>query len=156
MAKLSVGDLAPDFELPGTEGTFRLSDHRGQRVVLLFYPGDQTTVCTRQFCSYRDAGPDVSEDLGAVLVGISTKDVASKEKFKAKHGLTTPLLADEDGKVAGAYGVLAKPLKLIKRTVVIVDEEGRIAHVHANPLSLTYDDTDTIRQALAALPVARA
>ncbi len=156
MAKLAVGDLAPDFELPGTEGTFKLSAHRGQRVVLLFYPGDQTAVCTRQFCSYRDAGPDVAEDLGAVLVGISTKDVASKEQFKAKHGLTTPLLADEDGAVADAYGVYVKRLKLIKRTVVIVDEDGRIAHLHANPLSLTYDDTDTIKQALAALPAVRA
>jgi peroxiredoxin Q/BCP len=87
-----------------------------------------------------------------VLVGISTKDVASKERFKAKHGLTTPLLADEDGAVADAYGIYVKRLKMIKRTVMIVDEEGRIAHLHANPLSLTYDDTDTIKQALAALP----
>jgi peroxiredoxin Q/BCP len=152
MAKLSVGDPAPDFELPGTEGPFKLSDHRGQRVVLLFYPADDSPVCTRQFCSYRDAGPSVSEDLGALLVGISTKDLASKEKFKAKHGLTTPLLADDGGKVSSAYGVIAKPLKLVKRTVVIVDEEGRVAHIHANPLSLTYDDTDEIKAALAALP----
>jgi peroxiredoxin Q/BCP len=151
MAKLSVGDPAPDFELPGTEGSFKLSDHRGQRVVLLFYPADDSPVCTRQFCSYRDAGPSVTEDLGAVLVGISTKDLASKEQFKAKHGLTTPLLADEDGSVSAAYGVVAKPLKIVKRTVVIVDEEGRVAHVHGNPLSLTYDDTDEIKQALAAL-----
>jgi peroxiredoxin Q/BCP len=153
MANLSVGDPAPDFELPGTEGPFKLSDHRGERVVLLFYPGDQTAVCTRQFCSYRDAGPSVSEDLGATLVGISTKDLASKEAFKAKHGLTTPLLADEHGEVAGAYGVYSKRLKITKRTVVIIDEDGRIAHIHANPLSLTYDDTDAIKKALAALPV---
>ncbi len=151
MANLSVGDPAPDFELPGTEGPFKLSDHRGERVVLLFYPGDQTAVCTRQFCSYRDAGPSVSEDLGAVLVGISTKDLASKEAFKAKHGLTTPLLADVDGSVADAYGVFSRRLKVTKRTVVIVDEDGRIAHMHGNPLSLTYDDTDTIKKALAAL-----
>ena len=141
MAKLKIGDPAPDFELEGTEGTFKLSDHRGERVVLLFYPGDDTTVCTKQFCSYRDAGPQVSEDLGAVLVGISTKDVA------------TPRLADVDGAVAAAYGVLAKPLKITKRTVVIVDEDGRVAHIHGNTLSLTYDDTDTIRTALATLPV---
>jgi peroxiredoxin Q/BCP len=153
MAKLSVGDPAPDFELPGTEGPFKLSDHRGQRVVLLFYPGDQTAVCTRQFCSYRDAGPAVGEDLGALLVGISTKNLASKEAFKAKHGLTTPLLADEDGAVADSYGVYSRRLKITKRTVVIVDEAGRVAHIHANPLSLTYDDTDAIKSALAALPV---
>lgn len=152
MPKLNVGDPAPDFELDGTEGRFKLSDHRGERVVLLFYPGDDTTVCTRQFCSYRDAGPQVTEELGALLVGISTRDVASKQAFKAKYGLTTPLLADVDGKVADAYGVYSKRLKLTKRTVVIVDEDGRVAHVHANPLSLTYDDTDRIKQALAALP----
>lgn len=154
MAKLSVGDPAPDFELSGTEGTFKLSDHRGERVVLLFYPGDDTPVCTRQFCSYRDAGPSVSADLGALLVGISTKSLASKEAFKAKHGLTTPLLADEDGRVADAYGVYSRRLKVVKRTVVIVDESGRVAHIHGNPLSLTYDDTDAIKKALAALPTA--
>jgi peroxiredoxin Q/BCP len=153
MAKLSVGDPAPDFELQGTEGPFKLSAHRGERVVLLFYPGDDTTVCTKQFCSYRDAGPAVSEDLGALMVGISTKDVASKEAFKAKHGLTTPLLADVDGAVAEAYGVFVKPLKLTKRTVFIIDEDGRVAHKHGNPLSLSFDDTAAIKQALAALPV---
>src|SRR5204862_7588569 len=93
-----TGDTAPDFELQGTEGPFKLSDHRGQRVVLLFYPGDETMVCTKQFCSYRDAGPTVAEDLGAVLVGISTKNLASKEAFKDQHGLTTTLLADEVGR----------------------------------------------------------
>jgi peroxiredoxin Q/BCP len=151
MGKLKIGDPAPDFELEGTEGSFRLSDHRGERVVLLFYPGDDTTVCTKQFCSYRDAGPNVSEDVGALLVGISTKDVASKQRFKEKYGLTTPLLADVDGAVADAYGVFSR-LRITKRTVVIVDEEGRVAHIHANPLSLTYDDTDAIKKALAALP----
>lgn len=151
MGKLKVGDQAPDFELEGTDGAFKLSAHRGERVVLLFYPGDDTTVCTKQFCSYRDAGPQVSEDLGAVMVGISTKDVASKQAFAAKYGLTTPLLADVGGTVAESYGVYVKRLKLVKRAVVIVDENGRVAHIHLNPLSLTYDDTDAIKQALARL-----
>lgn len=153
MAKLSVGDPAPDFTLDGTEGTFTLSEHRGERVVLLFYPGDETMVCTKQMCSYRDRADEVKR-LGATLVGISTKDTSSKEAFKAKHGLTVPLLADQDGAVASAYGQWVKPLKTIKRAVVIVDEQGRIAHQHGNFLSATYDSVDDIAAALAKLPAA--
>jgi peroxiredoxin Q/BCP len=151
MSSLSVGDPAPDFELPGTQGTFKLSDHRGERVVLLFYPGDETMVCTKQFCSYRDRADEFA-DLDATVVGISTKDVASKEAFTAKHGLTVPLLADVDGSVAEAYGIYAKRLKMPKRTVFIVDEDGRIAYRHGNLMSLTYDSVDDLKAALAALP----
>ena len=80
-----VGDLAPDFALEGTEGPFRLSDHRGERVVLLFYPGDDTPVCTKQFCSYRDRADDMSA-LAATVVGISHQDVDSHEAFTATTG----------------------------------------------------------------------
>src|SRR3954469_7491471 len=97
------GDRAPDFELDGTAGRFRLSDHRGERVVLLFYPGDHTPVCTRQFCSYRDNAEDFAA-LDATVVGISSQSVESHESFIAEHGLNVPLLADEDGAVAQAYG----------------------------------------------------
>src|SRR5437773_11248136 len=93
------GDLAPDFELEGTEGPFRLSDHRGRRVVLLFYPADNSPVCTRQFCSYRDHADEV-DDLDAVIVGISGQDLDSHAAFVARHGLNVPLLADTDGAVA--------------------------------------------------------
>jgi len=151
MAKLSVGDLAPDFELEGTDGTFRLSDQRGRRVILLFYPGDNTTVCTRQFCSYRDRAEDLGA-LDAVVVGISTRDVASKEDFTARHNLTVPLLADEDGAVAKAYGLRAPVVGMTKRAVVIVDEDGRVGHLHLNPMSLTFDTVDDLRAALEALP----
>src|SRR4051795_12457047 len=89
------GDPAPDFELEGTEGRFKLSEHRGRRVVLLFYPGDNTPVCTKQFCSYRDRAEDV-DGLGADIVGISSQDLDSHELFKLKHGLNVPLLADVD------------------------------------------------------------
>ena len=85
MAKTpQVGEEAPDFELPGTEGSFRLSEHRGERVVLLFYPGDNTMVCTKQFCSYRDRADDFSQ-LKATVVGISSQDLESHAAFTAKH-----------------------------------------------------------------------
>src|ERR1700733_6966674 len=88
MAKTpNVGEQAPDFELPGTAGTFKLSDHRGERVVLLFYPGDNTPVCKAQFCSYRDRA-DAFAALGATVVGISAQDVVSHQGFIGKNRLT--------------------------------------------------------------------
>ena len=98
----AVGEKAPDFELDGTHGTFKLSDHRGERVLLLFYPGDETTVCTKQFCSYRD-NAEAFGALGVTAVGISGKDVDSKRAFTDKNELTVPLLADPDFAVAKAY-----------------------------------------------------
>jgi peroxiredoxin Q/BCP len=74
-----VGEPAPDFELPGTDRPFKLSEHLGERVVLLFYPGDETMLCTKQFCSYRDRGGDFAS-LKATVVGISSQDLASHEQ----------------------------------------------------------------------------
>src|SRR4029078_10064399 len=102
----TVGEPAPDFELEGTNGRFKLSDHRGERVVLLFYPGDHNTVCTRQFCSYRD-NPDAFGQLDATGVGISSQSVDSHASFTAEHGLNVPLLADQDGSGAMQYGAHA-------------------------------------------------
>jgi peroxiredoxin Q/BCP len=141
------GDVAPDFELPGTDGPFRLSEQRGKRVLLLFYPGDDTPVCTRQFCSYRDQAEDVS-GLGAVIVGISAQSVDSHAQFVAKHGLNIPLLADEDGAVAKSYGAW-RPVVGTKRAVFAVDEEGVIRHRHMHTLGLDYQDVDELKQALA-------
>jgi peroxiredoxin Q/BCP len=151
MSGLDEGDIAPDFTLEGTEGSFTLSDHLGERVVLLFYPGDDTAVCTAQFCAYRDGAADLAE-LDAVFVGISTQGMDSKESFKAKYGLTTPLLADPGGTVSQAYGVYSKRFGVAKRTAFIVDEAGRIAYKHANPMSMTFDSVDDLREALAKLP----
>jgi len=154
MASVNVGDLAPDFELEGTHGPFSLAALLGERIVLLFYPGDDTTVCTKQFCSYRDDDADMSA-LKAKVVGISTGTVGSKEAFTAKHGLKTELLADEDGAVAERYGIYAKRLGMAKRTVFIVDEHGRIAHKHGNLLSLGFDDVGALKSALDKLPAAQ-
>lgn len=145
-----AGHAAPGFELPGTAGPFRLSEHRGERVILLFYPGDNTPVCTRQFCSYRD-NPDAFSRLGATAVGISSQSVESHEGFRDKHDLTVPLLADEDGAVARAYGA-RRPVQGTTRTVVIVDEEGVVRYRHDSLLGLTYQTVDDLLAALDSLP----
>ena len=140
------GDPAPDFELEGTDGTFRLSDQRGKRVVLLFYPGDETAVCTRQFCSYRDREDDLRQ-LDAVVVGISANSLDSHESFRENHGLTVPLLSDPGRKVADAYGASA-PLLGTRRAVVIVDEQGVVRHHDVHTVGLTYATVDDLREAL--------
>lgn len=145
-----IGDTAPDFELEGTDGAFRLSAHRGQPVVLLFYPGDETPVCTKQFCSYRDRGEELSA-LDAVVVGISAQDVDSHQAFTEHHGLTVPLLADTERQVARLYGVSA-PVMGTRRAVVVVDAEGRIAHRKVHVLGLSFATVDEITQVLADLP----
>jgi peroxiredoxin Q/BCP len=145
-----VGDAAPDFALEGTDGTFRLSDHRGERVVLLFYPGDDTAVCTKQFCSYRDRADDMSA-LDAVVVGISHQDVDSHRSFTAHHGLTVPLLADVDHEVGRAYGVAA-PVLGTRRAAFILDEDGIVRHRVVHRLGLDFQSADDLAEALDALP----
>ena len=145
-----VGDEAPDFELDGTEGPFRLSDHRGERVILLFYPGDNTPVCMKQFCSYPD-DPETFSQLGAIAVGVSSQGLESHRAFRDKHGLNVPLLADTDGAVAKAYGA-HRPLVGTSRVVVIVDEEGLVRHRHDSALGLSYQTVDELRAALDSLP----
>jgi thioredoxin-dependent peroxiredoxin len=147
-----VGHQAPDFELEGTDGSFRLSEHRGERVVLLFYPGDDTAVCTRQFCSYRD-NAEGFDQLGATVVGISAQGLESHEKFTAKHGLTVPLLADPGSEVAKLYGAWMR-VRGPKRAVVIVDEQGRVAYRHDHKFGFDFQDTDDLRAALDTLAYA--
>jgi thioredoxin-dependent peroxiredoxin len=144
-----VGDSAPDFELEGTEGLFRLSEHRGECVVLLFYPGDNTPVCTRQFCSYRDDA-DAFAQLDATVVGISSQSVESHASFTAKHGLTVPLLADPGSEVAKAYGAWM-PVRGTKRAVVVVDEQGQVAHRHDHLLGLDFQSAEDLRETLDSL-----
>ena len=155
MAKIpQVGEEAPDFELPGTNGTFRLSDHRGERVVLLFYPGDNTMVCTKQFCSYRDRTDEFAA-LNATVVGISSQDLASHQAFMAKHGLTVPLLADVDKQVAKSYDAFSPRLG-VKRAVIVIDEGGIVRHRHDHRLGLDYQSVDELKAALDALGAASA
>lgn len=147
-----VGDPAPDFELEGTDGTFKLSEHRGERVILLFYPGDNTPVCTKQFCSYRDR-PQEFADLGATVVGISAQGVDSHREFTAKHSLTVPLLADEDKRVAKLYGCVS-PIVGVRRAAIVIDEEGVVRHRHDHLLGLDFQSVDDLRSTLQALPAA--
>jgi peroxiredoxin Q/BCP len=150
MAKVGVGDRAPEFELAGTEGrAYRLSDYRGKWVILAFYPGDFTPVCTRQFCSYRDAD-DRLDQLGVEVLGISPQTVDSHNRFAAKHDLTVPLLADEGREVIRAYGVGA-PGGLVRRSIFIVDPDRVIRYRRLALLGLHYQDIDDLGKALAAV-----
>jgi peroxiredoxin Q/BCP len=149
MAKVDVGDPAPDFALPGTgERTYRLSDYRGRKVVLAFYPGDFTAVCTKQFCSYRDEGERI-DNLGAEVLGISAQSVGSHERFTREKSLNVPLLADEDKAVARAYGVAAGPM--VRRAIFVIDEQGTIRYRKVTLVGLTYETVDDLERAVAAV-----
>lgn len=137
----AVGSVAPDFTLTGDDGsTVRLSDLRGQRVVLYFYPKDDTPGCTTQACGFRDNYVEIAEK-NAVVFGISPDGVKSHVKFRTKFDLPFRLLADEDHQVAERYGVwgeksmYGKTYFGIIRSHFVVDEEGRIADVryHVSP-----------------------
>lgn len=149
MAKLNVGDPAPDFELSGTgDRTYRLADYRGQKLVLAFYPGDFTAVCTKQFCSYRDQG-DRLEGLDAEVLGISPQSVDSHERFAEEKRLNVPLLADEDKSVARAYGVLAGPI--VRRALFVIDEQAVVRHRKVTLAGLSFESVDDIERAVASL-----
>lgn len=148
MSRVEIGDPAPKFELAGTGGDdYRLADMRGEWVILAFYPGDFTPVCTRQFCSYRDAA-DHLDDLDAKVLGISPQSVASHERFTAEHGLTVPLLADTDHATARRYGVVG-PAGLVRRSIFIIDPEGVVRYRHVALLGLRYKDVEHLASALA-------
>jgi thioredoxin-dependent peroxiredoxin len=146
---LAVGTQAPAFTLPGTGAKeYSLSDYAGQPVVLVFYPGDDTPVCTKQLNSYND---DLSqfESIGAQVLAISAQDVNSHEAFAAKHGFAFPLLADPDKAVAGAYGTLG-PLGFPRRSVFVIDKEGVIRYAHRAIAGLTFRSVDELVAAVKA------
>ena len=118
--------------------------------MLLFYPGDNTMVCTKQFCSYRDRGGDFAS-LGATVVGISSQDLASHEGFVAKHSLNVPLLADVEKQVARSYDAFSPRLG-VKRAVIVIDEQGIVRHRHDHLLGLDYQSVDDLKAVLDTLP----
>ena len=154
-----VGSEAPDITLPGlrlngTEverGSYTLSAERGHPVVLAFYPGDETAVCTRQMCSY-SSGLEEFTGLGATVWGISPQDLESHEKFARKHDLRLPLLADVDRTAVEAYGI-GLGSNGLRRAVFIVDSEGIVRYRHVALVGLTYRGVDTLKHELEALKV---
>jgi len=132
-----VGAQAPEFTLPGTGGIdYSLADYRGHPVVLVFYPGDDTPVCTKQLNSYND---DIAQftEMNAQVLGISAQDIDSHDAFAAKHGFEFPLLADTDKAVAGLYGTLG-PIGFPRRSIFIIDGEGVVRYAHRAIAGLTF------------------
>ncbi len=145
--RLSVGDRAPEFTLAGTAGgTYALRDFRGRTVVLVFYPGDHTPVCTMQLNTYStDIGQ--FEKLGAQILGISPQSVESHEQFSAVHNFSFPLLSDIDKSVGRAYGVLG-PVGFYKRSVFVVDPNGIVRYAHRATAGLTFRTTAELVRAV--------
>jgi peroxiredoxin len=147
---VSVGDKAPAFSLAATGGvTVSLSDFAGKPVVLVFYPGDDSPVCTKQLNSYNN-DVDQFESLAAQVLGISAQSVESHEKFSREQGFTFPLLADPDKAVAGLYGTLG-PLGFPRRSVFIIDGDGIVRYAHRAIAGLTYRSVDELVGVLRTL-----
>jgi thioredoxin-dependent peroxiredoxin len=150
-----VGQPAPSFTLPGTDNTdegrrdYSLDEHRGQVVVLVFYPGDNTPVCTRQLNAYTD---DIGafREAGAQVLAISPQSVASHDEFACRQeGFGFPLLADTDKQVGAAYGILG-PLGFYRRSVFVVDAEGVVRYAHRAVAGVTFRPTQELVAAVLA------
>jgi peroxiredoxin Q/BCP len=148
----AAGVLAPDFTLPGTvrgqRSNYTLADQRGHPVVLAFYPGDETAVCTKQLCSYQNELSSLTE-LDAELWGISSQGIESHEAFQVNRGLDFPLLADEQNQVFAAYGLGLGMTR--RRAVFVIAPDGRIAWSHVSTLGLTYQNAEKIATVLRGL-----
>ncbi len=149
---LKIGDTAPDFEAATDTGnSVKLSDYRGKRVVLYFYPKDDTPGCTTQSCGFRDAYPQI-EEKNAVVLGVSPDGITSHQKFKTKFNLPFTLIVDEDHRIAEAYGVwgersnYGKTYMGIIRSHFVIDEQGKIADAQVK-----VSPTDSVERAIAAL-----
>jgi len=152
-----IGKVPPDFTLPGVvltddeaaKGDYTLSQLRGNPVVLAFYPGDNTAVCTRQLCSYT-SGLESFTSFGATVWAISPQGLASHEQFARKYGLTFPLLADEDLKVSREYGITLGGAGL-RRSVFVIDSDGVLRWKHVTLVGLTFPSAEVISAQLATL-----
>jgi thioredoxin-dependent peroxiredoxin len=155
MSKVAVGDPAPDFKLSGTDGSpeghrdYALSEWRGHPVVLVFYPGDNTPVCTRQLNAYT---ADISEfeSLGAQLLAISPQSVDSHDRFNENQGgFGFPLLADIDKEVGRRYGILG-PVGFYRRSIFVIDGDGVVRYVHRGVAGLSFRPTSELVEAVRA------
>ena len=145
---LEVGDVAPDFTLPGTSNqNYSLSQFRGQTVVLVFYPGDATMVCTKQLCSYNQELQQFKK-VNAQILAISAQDMASHEDFSTAQGFGFPLLSDTDKTVANLYSVVGL-LGLPRRSVFVIDADGVIKYAHRALLGLTFRPVSELIEAVA-------
>jgi peroxiredoxin Q/BCP len=138
---ISVGDTAPAFTLPGTApgggvADYSLADFRGRPVVLAFYPGDDTSVCTKQLNDYND-GLESFNELDAQVLGVSPQGLESHERFSTKYGFKFPLLADTEKAVARAYGTLG-PIGFPRRSVFVIDADGIVRYAHKAIAGLTF------------------
>lgn len=156
----SVGEPFPDFTLPGGllnpgpedtfhRGAYSLADARGRALVLAFYPGDNTSVCTKQLCSY-SSGLDTFTGLDAQVWGVSPQDVDSHESFARAQGLHFPLLADPERTLSRQLGITAPGIG-IRRSVFLLDAEGVLRWKHVALLGATYQSVDTLRTELEKL-----
>lgn len=146
--KLSLNQAAPDFTLKDGNGeNWRLADQRGKVVVLLFYPGDETPVCTRQMCSVRNRWGDY-QATGAEVVGISPDSIESHRNFAAHHDLPLRLLSDADGKVSTLYGARSLIPGKVARSVFVIDAEGILRYQDVRPLGLLKPKDDVIISAI--------
>lgn len=143
---VEVGETAPDFTLPDESGKeHTLSDYRGQRVVVYFYPKDDTPGCTKEACSFRDA-TDLYQQEGIKVFGISNDSVESHAKFKEKYNLTHTLLADEKNEVCPTYGAYGKKVSFgkerqgILRKTFLINEEGKVTKVYNKVKTSTHAD----------------
>ena len=149
MTRVAIGDDAPDFTLPGTGGRdYSLSEYSGATVVLVFYPGDNTPVCTMQLNTY-NTDLHQFEDLGAQILAISPQSVESHEHFAGVHDFRFPLLADTDLSVGRAYGILG-PVGFYRRSVFVIDADGIIRYAHRAAAGLSFRSTGELLEAVKA------
>ncbi|HUW01129.1 MAG TPA: peroxiredoxin [Acidimicrobiales bacterium] len=152
---LGVGETAPDFSLEGSDGTeegrrtYSRSEFAGQPVVLVFYPGDNTPVCTRQLNAYTD-DIDAFQQVGAQVLAISPQDVESHDRFSEKQGgFAFPLLADPDKIVGEAYDILG-PIGFYRRSAFVISPDGTIVYAHRAIAGLTFRPTEELIAAIEA------
>ena len=152
---IEIGKPAPDFDLEGSDTTdegrhrYSLADYRGQVVVLVFYPGDNTPVCTRQLNAYTD-DIDQFAEVGAKVLALSPQSVQSHDEFSCKQGgFAFPLLADTDKVVGEAYGILG-PLGFYRRSVFVIDREGIVRWAHKAVAGITFRPTSELIEAVRA------